>query len=58
MKARPTLRRLLSATDQRISRWHHALAETFPELIRPRPRQLTVAVTAACNLRCLGCRLH
>lgn len=35
---------------------HHLAAEAFPFLIRPRPKQLTVAVTAQCNLRCDGCR--
>ncbi|MEO0651944.1 MAG: radical SAM protein, partial [Planctomycetota bacterium] len=35
---------------------HHLVAEAFPFVIRPKPKQLTVAVTAQCNLRCDGCR--
>jgi len=27
-----------------------------PSLVRAKPRQLTVAITAQCNLRCIGCR--
>ncbi len=28
----------------------------MPALIRPRTRNLTIAITANCNLRCIGCR--
>ncbi|MFO1050590.1 MAG: radical SAM protein [Planctomycetota bacterium] len=34
----------------------HAASDVFPALIRPRTRNLTVAITARCNLRCMGCR--
>jgi cyclic pyranopterin phosphate synthase len=36
-------------------RTHHAVAGWIPATIQPRPRQLTIAVTAHCNLRCEGC---
>ena len=52
----PALREALKEADLAFVRAKHALAERFPALIRPDPRQLTVAITAACNLRCLGCR--
>jgi cyclic pyranopterin phosphate synthase len=52
----PKLRRALRRADTAVSRWQHSLAQRFPAIIRPQPRQLTVAVTAACNLRCMGCR--
>lgn len=38
-----------------LDRTHHLAAESFPDVVKPRPKQLTVAVTAACNLRCKGC---
>lgn len=34
----------------------HTVAHYLPSVIRPEPRDLTVAITAQCNLRCLGCR--
>lgn len=52
----PALREALKEADFAFVRAKHALAARFPALIRPDPRQLTVAITAACNLRCLGCR--
>lgn len=52
----PWLRGVLRQTDTSLSRVHHSLAGSFPGLIKPQPRQLTVAITAACNLRCIGCR--
>ncbi|WP_309228609.1 radical SAM protein [Roseomonas sp. KE2513] len=38
------------------ARIRHSIAERAPSTIRPRPRQLTIAITAHCNLRCRGCR--
>ncbi len=52
----PWLRGVLREVDTTLTRWHHSLALSFPSVIRPEPRQLTIAVTAACNLRCQGCR--
>lgn len=34
----------------------HSVLHTFPALIRPRGRKITIAVTAKCNARCIGCR--
>ena len=35
---------------------HHTLAQVVPQVIQPRARKITIAVTAYCNLRCIGCR--
>ena len=56
LEEHPSTARLLRGADQALSRLHHGLARSVPALIRPQPRQLTVAITAACNLRCIGCR--
>lgn len=50
------LKKLALATETGIERWRHTMAAHLPQLIQPQPRHLTVAVTAYCNLRCLGCR--
>jgi MoaA/NifB/PqqE/SkfB family radical SAM enzyme len=34
----------------------HTAALYYPQLIKPEPSKLTVAITAYCNLRCVGCR--
>ena len=46
----------LKRADEQLSVLHHSLAERVPALIRPAPRQITIAITAQCNLRCRGCR--
>jgi len=56
LEGHPGIKKALQETDFAVARTRHALASVFPGLIRPDPRQLTVAVTAACNLRCVGCR--
>jgi cyclic pyranopterin phosphate synthase len=56
LDSHPRLAEVLRGADQAASRLHHGLARAVPALIRPQPRQLTVAVTAACNLKCIGCR--
>ena len=50
------IRRSLVALDDRAAIARHALAQRLPWIIRPSPRQITIAITAACNLRCQGCR--
>jgi MoaA/NifB/PqqE/SkfB family radical SAM enzyme len=61
-RARPFLERharaksLAKSVDLRLARARHSIAAYFPSLIKPQPRQLTVAITAHCNLRCRGCR--
>jgi MoaA/NifB/PqqE/SkfB family radical SAM enzyme len=34
----------------------HTLATVTPKVIRPNTEQATIAITAQCNLRCIGCR--
>jgi MoaA/NifB/PqqE/SkfB family radical SAM enzyme len=59
---RPALRRFpsvkngLVSLDLALTRQRHEWAKQFPVLIKPEPRLLQVAITANCNLRCLGCR--
>jgi molybdenum cofactor biosynthesis enzyme MoaA len=48
--------RLFARADTRLERARQALAQHIPALMGPTPRQLQVAVTAHCNLRCIGCR--
>jgi len=42
--------------DLHVERTRHSTAQWLPVVIRPQPRRMEVAITAACNLRCLGCR--
>ncbi|WP_207537889.1 radical SAM protein [Sabulicella rubraurantiaca] len=42
--------------DQAAAQLRHSVARWAPGVIQPKPRQLTIAVTADCNLRCKGCR--
>jgi molybdenum cofactor biosynthesis enzyme MoaA len=42
--------------DLYFERFRHSAAQCFPAIIRPEPRYLEVAITAYCNLRCIGCR--
>ncbi len=55
-KDHPTVRRRIAHLDTWITRQRHSVAADFPILIQPQPRLLTVAITAKCNLRCVGCR--
>ena len=52
----PVLRSLAKEASLRAARLEHSIAEKIPSLIQPKPRRLTIAVTAYCNLRCQGCR--
>lgn len=56
MKRYPAVWKSLAALDLRVERARHSLAHVLPVLIRPEPRHLEIAVTAHCNLRCVGCR--
>lgn len=53
---RPALRRALIDLDMRKELTRHSLGAVVPEIIRPKLKQMTVAITAHCNLRCIGCR--
>ena len=55
LKRYPKVRNVLREADRALRRLKHSTATFLPVLIRPQPRHLTIAVTAACNLRCKGC---
>lgn len=56
MKDRPHLKQRLVQLDGAMTRLQHSAARHFPTVVKPQPRVLTVAITARCNLRCIGCR--
>lgn len=51
----PTVRATLKSAATVAHRLHHSIAAQIPAMVQPRPRQITIAVTADCNLRCVGC---
>jgi cyclic pyranopterin phosphate synthase len=56
LKQYPRIWKVFVDSDVTIERARHSAAVLLPGLIRPDPRHLEVAITANCNLRCLGCR--
>ena len=56
LDGRPRLGMLAKAMDFHAARAVHTIAAVVPAVISPHPRQLTIAITAQCNLRCAGCR--
>jgi MoaA/NifB/PqqE/SkfB family radical SAM enzyme len=52
----PRVKQALKNTEIRLGLVKHTAAELAPDIIRPNPRKLTVAITSYCNLRCVGCR--
>src|SRR5579884_1890548 len=52
----PGMKAGLESLDTVLTREKHQLAQHFPALIRPQLRLMHIAITAACNLRCVGCR--
>lgn len=56
LEGRPRLKQALKDADDGWARFKGALARRAPGLVRPQPRQLTMAITAQCNFRCVGCR--
>lgn len=52
----PYLNRMLRRLDSVSKLARHTAASVVPSVIRPAPERLTVAITALCNLRCIGCR--
>ena len=52
----PKLKQAAIEADRRIELLRHTAADYFPQVIQPNTRSLTVAITAYCNLRCIGCR--
>ena len=55
-KKHDKLRSALLNADTRIALLKHSAAEFLPGIIKPDVRNLTVAITSRCNLRCVGCR--
>ena len=59
---RPSLKKVpvvwdgLVRADSLFERYRLAASRSFPVLIRPELRQIHIAITAYCNLRCIGCR--
>jgi molybdenum cofactor biosynthesis enzyme MoaA len=53
---RPRLWEVLVASDLLVERARHAVAPVLPHVVKPDPRNLEVAITAHCNLRCVGCK--
>jgi MoaA/NifB/PqqE/SkfB family radical SAM enzyme len=56
LKRYPKVWDCVVSMDRHVERARHSLATRLPVLIRPEPRHLEIAVTAHCNLRCIGCR--
>lgn len=56
LSKRERLKRVARYLEQQIGLARHTAATVMPMVIQPRPLRLTVAITAHCNLRCIGCR--
>jgi MoaA/NifB/PqqE/SkfB family radical SAM enzyme len=56
LKQHPSIWQSLIALDATIERGRMAAAAYIPSLVRPAPRNLEIAITSHCNLRCVGCR--
>jgi cyclic pyranopterin phosphate synthase len=52
----PALKPFLMRAETKVGLAQHSLGHVVPSVIQPRPRRLTVAITAHCNLRCTGCK--
>ncbi len=53
---RPTLRKALLSAEALAQQVGTSLATLSPGMVRARPKKITIAITAYCNLRCIGCR--
>lgn len=56
VKSVPALRRLAAGVIDVHDSARFLVGTTMPTLLKARPRKLTIAITAHCNLRCTGCR--
>ena len=56
LKRHPGVWQQVLDADQGVERLRTSLASLVPAVLRPDPRQMHVAITAHCNLRCIGCR--
>jgi len=52
----PAVKEGLRQAEQGLGLLEHTVGQVLPSIIQPRPRRITIAVTAHCNLRCTGCR--
>ena len=50
------LRAAVHGAEGELEALRHSAAVWLPELARPRPYKVMVALTAHCNARCIGCR--
>jgi cyclic pyranopterin phosphate synthase len=56
LKQHPAVWKGIVSLDQRVQTLRHSIANILPAAIWPSPRKIEIAVTAYCNLRCVGCR--
>jgi molybdenum cofactor biosynthesis enzyme MoaA len=56
LKQHPVVWKGIVAADRRLQTLRHSVANVLPAAIWPSPRKIEVAITAYCNLRCVGCR--
>ena len=52
----PGLRRFMLRMEDRYQAVRNLAVRGIPALLQPKTRNLTIAITARCNLRCEGCR--
>jgi MoaA/NifB/PqqE/SkfB family radical SAM enzyme len=52
----PKIRKFAHDVEEHVDVARHSMAQVWPGLIRPDPREIFVTLTANCNLRCVGCR--
>lgn len=55
LKRYPLIWQEVLALDAGVERLRTSAAQYVPAVVRAEPRQLEVAITASCNLRCIGC---
>lgn len=52
----PKLKAAFAGAEMKLGLVTHSAAAILPRIIQPTTRTLEVAITARCNLRCIGCR--
>jgi molybdenum cofactor biosynthesis enzyme MoaA len=52
----PKIKAVLAAADINLTLIAHSAATVLPQVIQPATRTMEVAITARCNLKCVGCR--
>jgi MoaA/NifB/PqqE/SkfB family radical SAM enzyme len=56
IRTKPHIKAAFVEADMRLALLRHSVAHVIPQVIQPEPGTLMVAITASCNLRCIGCR--